>query len=206
MKKVNVLKMKMDAVVVPPPPVIAAATVEHEEEVEVEAPLAAAPVQIGKPVGPPPPEVPLPSTFDGFMELAKVVAKSPDAIPLAKAALWIQAAQALAQKQIADRLEDLLKFLGARDTEDNEDDESPRLSDSIVNGLVGAAQVANEELLPPGAIDLLKLQLENQMQAATAAVDSAEAKEEQEDVLPVSSIDFPGALNDKAKKVVRPRK
>lgn len=122
------------------------------------------PAHIGQPIPPATPELPLPSTFEGFVDLAKLAGgRAAEAVPLAKAAIWASLAQAHATKQVADRLDELLTFLGARDKEPAEGEEpeevGPRLSDAITDGLVNLAMVANDELLPEGAIQLMKLQL-----------------------------------------------
>ena len=132
-----------------------------EAEAPGEAPLPAAPAQFSMPVGPPPPEVALPDTYEGYIELAKKVSRG---AMTDKANLWIQLAQAAALKEIADQLGDLLMFLGARDEAGEEPmDEGPRFGDQITNGIVGSVLVANDELLPPGAVDLFKVQLASKL-------------------------------------------
>jgi len=119
-----------------------------------EAPLPPAPAQMNAPVGPPPPAVKDPETFEEIFALA-LKARSGR---LDFAQFWASLAQAQALNRAADRLDELMDYLGARDTED-EVGSGPRLADQVTNGIVGSVLVANDELLPPGAVDLFKIQL-----------------------------------------------
>ncbi len=167
MKKINMSKVNETngapkaAVQVP---VQAAEAFVEEKPAEASPPM---PAHIGAVTPPTEPEPELPTTFEGFVELSKLVAKRQG--PSEKSALWASLAQAMATKQLAEKLEDLLEFLGARDIEDDLED-GPRFADQISNGIVNAAMIANEELLPPGAVDLFKLQAQNKFEEFAAQV------------------------------------
>ncbi len=88
-------------------------------------PAAAAPL---------PPPTPTPEGFGGFMEAALKARGT----SLPHATFWANMAQAYASAQIADRLEALLKFIGA-------DDENPDEVPLIVGVAVEAALAVDEE-------------------------------------------------------------
>lgn len=76
-----------------------------------EKPLPPPPPQMGQPVGPPPPEKPLPTTFEGYVDLAKQVSRG---AMTDKAQLWVMLAQATATNRLADALEQALELLLVR--------------------------------------------------------------------------------------------
>ncbi len=135
----------------PPQDVVPAAQAFVEAPKEVQAPPL--PAHMTQPIVAPPPEPELPTTFEGFVELSKLVSKRQG--PVEKSILWATLAQATATKQVADRLEELLLFLGARDTDDDADVDGPRLSHQISDG----GLLALDQLLPEGAMDILKAQI-----------------------------------------------
>lgn len=94
---------------------------------------AAPPPQMSGPVGPPPPIVEAPKDFEGFM-IAAIKARTGR---IDYAQFWAAMAQAEANNRIANRLDELLQYLGARDTDDKEPD-GPRLGEQITMGVVGA--------------------------------------------------------------------
>ena len=152
------IKMKKPSPEVPTLEAAMKAAVAAEEafapETPGEAPLPPAPAQMNAPVGPPPPPAKDPETFEEIFALA-LKARSGR---LDFAQFWASLAQAQALNRAADRLDELMDYLGARDTED-EVGSGPRLADQVTNGIVGSVLVANDELLPPGAVDLFKIQL-----------------------------------------------
>lgn len=160
MKKINMAALAGQAPVEVKEEVVSAGQA-FVEQAKTETPLPPMPAHIGKPVGnPPPDDIMHRATFEEFFELAKLTGSKSDPIPMQKAMIWAQMSQALATKQLADGVDDLLVFLGARD-EPGEDpvDDGPRFSHQITDSLVDVAVMANDELLPPGTIDIVKAAL-----------------------------------------------
>jgi len=93
------------------------------------------PITSGLPIGPPPQETPLPDDFEGYVELCKMVSRG---AMTDKALIWATLAQAVAQKALADRMEELLEYLGAYDENEEELDEPPRFADQIAMGVQSA--------------------------------------------------------------------
>lgn len=95
-------------------------------------PLPPPPPQMNQPVGPPPTGVAIPSSYEEFMETAVRARQD----PMGRGMLWAALAQAAATKQVAERLEDLLVYLGADDaTEEGEQPDGPRFFDQISAGV-----------------------------------------------------------------------
>jgi len=142
-------KIQMNGIPQTVTPTPVQATAAFVPDAPGEAPLPPAPPQMNNPVGPPPAAVPEPKTFEELM----VVALKARGGRLDFAQFWASMAQASATKQVADRLEELVVFLGARD---GDADEQRVFSDVIADGIINVALAANEELLPEGMIDLAK--------------------------------------------------
>jgi len=123
-------------------------------ESKKEPPLPPPPPQMTAPVGPPPVAAELPTDYEGFVELAKKVSRG---AMTDKALLWANLAQAAAQNRIADQLDELLEFLGARD--EVEDDYIPDFSDQIAAGILSAVEVSKNGFLgalPPELMQKIK--------------------------------------------------
>lgn len=106
----------------PPPPMAASGAFLADAPGQV--PLPPPPPQMLAPVGPPP-EAVIPVDYDGYITLAR---SSPNRMSSDSKMFWAMMAQAAAQKEIAERLGELLEFLGAYDGDETGE---PRLSDII---------------------------------------------------------------------------
>ena len=84
---------------------------------------------------PPPPVAVAPEGFQGFMDAALAARGT----SLSHSLFWAQMAQAVATAEVADRLEELVEFLGARDGA-LDDAAPPRLSEAIADGIVMAQE------------------------------------------------------------------
>lgn len=129
----------------PPPPEPEAEEPEAETEAELVPPP---PAQMNAPVGAPPAPVAAP---EGIEETLAMALKARNG-RIEFALFWAQMAQALATKQVADHLDELLNFLGARDAEElpDGDESDPRLQDQITMGLLSAINELRE--LMPGIV------------------------------------------------------
>ncbi len=132
-------------------------TIEVEDERPIGAPstgafVEAAPRTIAPSAetyrDPPPAQVVIPGDFDGLFKLAQ---RAGQGAMVDKAQLWAMLAQADAtnrQVEATNRmtilLEELIEFVGARDSEDEEPN-GPRLCEAIADGLVMAAEHAVRE-------------------------------------------------------------
>lgn len=108
--------------------------------------LPPGPPQMNKPVGSPPPPVELPRTYDECVDRARAAAGG----QIEKAHLWAMLAQALATKQLADKVDALNEFLGVYDDdpEDREEgDPDPRFSDAVADGILAAVSVVKDDFL-----------------------------------------------------------
>lgn len=89
-----------------------------------QAPLAGPPMN--RPVGPPPPEVELPTTFEGFVDLAKKVSRG---TMTDKALIWVGLAQAMALNRIGEELTELVDALHSTEKQPS------LLGENIADGL-----------------------------------------------------------------------
>lgn len=103
-----------------------------------EAPLPPPPPQIGKPVGLPPPDPDVPADYDGLVAMAA----DPRVQKIEYKMWWASMAQAAATKEVAERLGDLLEFLGAYGAPEDDSVPSPRLSEEVVDGVLSALALA----------------------------------------------------------------
>ncbi len=136
MKKIMMANLTV-APVPPAEPTHASAAFEKDDG---GVPLPPAPPQLNAPVGPPPPEVVLPTTFEGYIELAKKVSRGE---MTDKALIWVGMGQAEATNRIANALEELLGFLNPSQDESGEEHPSG-LAAAIADGIL----MADEEKKP----------------------------------------------------------
>ncbi len=93
---------------------------------------------------PPPPEPELPTTYEGYVDLAKQVGRQSGPLQQ-KAMLWAALAQAEATNRLADGLEELLGFLNPADDGDGEDSNMPsELAAAIADGILMAQAEAEK--------------------------------------------------------------